>query len=111
MLSRTGKGETVDGWMLISTGALIGVLAGYGTAWYRAGSAEPDRAAVPVEPVETYLNSMSEFGDSVIPLWSGHIQSSRDQMEAAVNDLTAKFATIVTLLDDALGSSRGSAGN
>jgi methyl-accepting chemotaxis protein len=88
--------------------ALLGALAGYGLGRVAAARREPAQGLVPAGPIERYLDSLSEFSESVTPLWSAHIESSRDQMESAVSQLVTKFATIVTLLDAALGSSRSS---
>ena len=52
--------------------------------------------------IEDYLAGQVAFGDQVVPVWKGHIESSREQMEAAINSLSDRFGGIVDKLDDAL---------
>jgi methyl-accepting chemotaxis protein len=52
--------------------------------------------------IEEYLSGQVAFGDQVVPVWKGHIESSREQMEAAVNALSDRFGGIVDKLDEAL---------
>jgi methyl-accepting chemotaxis protein len=51
--------------------------------------------------IETYLRGQADFGDMVVPIWKGHIASSREQMETAINALSDRFGGIVDKLDDA----------
>jgi methyl-accepting chemotaxis protein len=94
-------------------GVVLAALAGFGLG--RRQRSGPDRpggstsagsSGVTAPAVEAFSDSLSEFSQSVTPLWSAHIESSRQQMETAVSALVTKFATIVTLLDTALGASR-----
>ncbi len=57
------------------------------------------------------MASLDDFSENVTPVWSAHIQSSMTQMESAVSALVSKFATIVALLETALGSSRQKMGD
>jgi len=52
--------------------------------------------------IEDYLAGQVAFGDQVVPVWKGHIESSREQMEAAINSLSDRFGGIVDKLDYAL---------
>ena len=52
--------------------------------------------------IEDYLAGQVDFGDQVVPVWKGHIESSREQMETAINALSDRFGGIVDKLDDAL---------
>jgi len=45
------------------------------------------------------------LGSAVLPVWSAHIESSRQQMESAVAALTQRFAGIVDRLDQTLRAS------
>ena len=45
------------------------------------------------------------FWHQVIPVWSGHLQSSRTQLETAVGSLTNQFAGIVGNLDRSVAAS------
>jgi methyl-accepting chemotaxis protein len=58
------------------------------------------------EGLDAFLVSLSAFGETVTPVWSAHVESSRRQMASAVGELIAKFAGIVNLLEAALASSR-----
>ncbi|BCO25219.1 hypothetical protein MIZ03_0079 [Rhodoferax lithotrophicus] len=49
-----------------------------------------------------YLTAQANFGKAVIPVWQNHIESSRSQMESAVNALSERFGGIVDKLDTAL---------
>jgi methyl-accepting chemotaxis protein len=48
--------------------------------------------------IETYLNGQTRFGENMVPVWTGHIESSREQMEAAINALSDRFGGIVDKL-------------
>ena len=95
--------------LLAAVSAMIGAAAGFGLGRSRPGTGQADRE-IPAEPVEAFLGTLGEFSETVTPLWSAHIESSRQQMESAVGDLVTTFATIVALLDAALASSRGAIG-
>ena len=55
-----------------------------------------------LESIENYLDGQVAFGDQVVPVWRGHIESSREQMETAINALSERFGGIVDKLDAAL---------
>ena len=52
--------------------------------------------------VDDYLTDQLAYSTEVVPVWNGHIESSREQMEVAVNDLSERFGGIVDKLDVAL---------
>jgi methyl-accepting chemotaxis protein len=54
---------------------------------------------------DNYLAGQQRFGEKVVPVWSGHIESSREQMESAVAALSARFSGIVEKLDDTVDAS------
>lgn len=56
---------------------------------------------------DPHADSITEFADAVAPVWSAQIESSRTQMETAVNQLTETFGGIVEHLDSVLTSSSG----
>ena len=93
---------------LLASGLLLGALGGF---WIgRSRTTDSGRSTVvSVAALQSYLDSLTEFSESVPPLWSANIESSRSQMESAIGELVSKFATIVTLLDTALLASRGGA--
>ncbi len=52
-----------------------------------------------------YLAGAEGVGRDVLPVWSGHIETSRVQMESAIASLTERFAGIVDKLDQAMRAS------
>ena len=48
------------------------------------------------------IADQKRFGDEVAPVWSRHIESSREQMDTAVAGLSERFAHIVDSLDAAV---------
>lgn len=96
---------------LLVAGTCSLVLAAVGFwAGRRSGADAGARPSVDEAAVTAYLDSVSVLGSEITPAWSGHIESSRQQMETAIGELTGKFARIVYLLDDALNSSRAGSG-
>jgi methyl-accepting chemotaxis protein len=55
-----------------------------------------------LKSVEDYLGGQVSFGDQVVPVWKGHIESSREQMEVAINSLSDRFGGIVDKLSDTM---------
>jgi methyl-accepting chemotaxis protein len=49
-----------------------------------------------------FVASTDHLGREVLPVWSGHIETSRSQMETAVTALTMRFGAIVERLEGAL---------
>jgi methyl-accepting chemotaxis protein len=102
--------------VLLALTALVGGAAGYalgsrrrdgaGTAsWATSQRYSTSGSTSGSVGVEGYLDSLKDFGREVIPVWSGHVESSRQQMETAIGELVTTFAGIVTLLDRVLSSS------
>lgn len=52
-----------------------------------------------------YLVAAEGVGKDVLPVWSGHIETSRLQMETAIASLSERFAGIVDKLDQAMRAS------
>ncbi len=71
------------------------LLAGLVLSWLsvkqRATQARADMAE--------YLSAEQHFGAQVAPVWAGHIETSRSQMEQAISALTARFSDIVDRLE------------
>jgi methyl-accepting chemotaxis protein len=59
------------------------------------------------EAVQAYADGHRHFGASVAPVWSAQIDSSMQQMESAVVDLSGRFAGIVTRLNASLRLRQG----
>jgi len=54
------------------------------------------------QAIAEFLASQSSLGEQVVPVWCNHIESSRSQMEQAVNALSERFGGIVDKLGVAL---------
>ena len=54
------------------------------------------------QAVADYLEGQTAYGADLVPVWNGHIESSRAQMEVAVNALSERFGGIVDKLEVAL---------
>jgi len=54
------------------------------------------------QAVADYLVGQAAYGADLVPVWNGHIESSRAQMEVAVNALSERFGGIVDKLEVAL---------
>lgn len=57
--------------------------------------------------METYFSSRESLGASVVPVWTGQIESSMSQMEAAVTALAGRFSCIVDKLEQTVRVSSG----
>jgi methyl-accepting chemotaxis protein len=83
---------------LLSVGLSGLLLAGAGfISWLMV-----QRDAVLHQAIDDYLMAQTAYSIEVVPVWSGHIESSRVQMEVAVNALSERFGGIVDKLDVAL---------
>lgn len=60
------------------------------------------RDAALQQTVQQMVMEQHRFGVEVAPVWSGHIESSRAQMEAAISELSLRFAGIVDNLGETL---------
>jgi methyl-accepting chemotaxis protein len=54
------------------------------------------------QALDRCVEDLQNFGSEVAPVWSRHIESSREQMDAAVEGLSGRFAGIVDSLDTAV---------
>lgn len=77
--------------------ALFILMTGIASGWQLATRQKEWQSAV-----DNYLAGQVEFGDQVVPVWKNHIESSREQMESAVNLLSERFGGIVDKLDAAV---------
>jgi len=73
----------------------LAVLAAGGLLAFRAHAAERARLAA----IADYLAGQQRLGETLLPVWSGHIESSRAQMEEAVSGLALRFSGIVEQLN------------
>lgn len=56
------------------------------------------------DALDAYLTSQQNFGEQVVPVWAGHIETSREQMETAISALSVDFSRIADQLDEAVRS-------
>lgn len=75
--------------------ALLLLLAGLLLGWLGA----KHRAAQSHTHMTDYLSAEQHFGAQVAPVWAGHIETSRSQMEQAIAALTERFCSIVDRLE------------
>ncbi|MBI5256517.1 MAG: chemotaxis protein [Burkholderiales bacterium] len=54
------------------------------------------------QALSRYLAGQQRFTEQVSPIWSGHLEASRRQMEVAVTELARRFAGINSKLDAAV---------
>ena len=52
--------------------------------------------------LDHYLVGQQHFSEQVVPVWSGHLASSQEQMESAIAVLSERFSGIVDKLDAAV---------
>jgi methyl-accepting chemotaxis protein len=82
----------------LAGGLATGLLAAGGLLGYKY---KAQRLAMQTA-IENYLAGQAQFGEDLVPVWQNHIESSRSQMESAVNALSDRFGGIVDKLDVAL---------
>lgn len=58
-----------------------------------------------LDSLDSYLEAQQQFGAQIVPVWNGHIESSREQMESAIAALSERFSGIVDKLDEAVHTS------
>lgn len=84
------------GWLaLILAGALVAAGAVLSILQAARGRARQRQ-------IGSYLAGQQHFGDEVAPVWCRHIESSREQMEAAVGSLSERFAAIADKLRESV---------
>ncbi|WP_420474668.1 methyl-accepting chemotaxis protein [Noviherbaspirillum sp. ST9] len=63
------------------------------------------------DAVANYLHSQRHFSEQVVPVWTGHIETSREQMETAISELSEDFGRIVDQLDNTVHSASMATGS
>lgn len=93
--------------IVFSAGSWAGVVVAVvlGIAGLVASRATAATQAAFRQSIEIYLAGRQQFGGQVVPVWSGHIEASRSQMESAVSSLAERFSGIVEKLDHAVNAS------
>jgi methyl-accepting chemotaxis protein len=82
------------GWMSVAV-ALLLAAAGFALTRSLAQWQSGLRAEV-----QAHLEGERQLGETLMPVWSGHIESSRSQVETAISALAERFAGIVQQLDE-----------
>jgi methyl-accepting chemotaxis protein len=82
------------GWVSVGLATLL-LAAGLGLGWLGV-SGRKHRARL---QMEQYLAAEQDFGAQIAPVWAGHIETSRTQMEQSISALSGQFAEIVDRLD------------
>ena len=77
--------------------ALAQVVAGIGVGLWQSA-----RHARMLAAISAHIASEQAFSAQVAPIWSGHIEASREQMEVAISALTRRFSGIVAKLETAV---------
>ncbi len=49
--------------------------------------------------IATHLDGLQHLGEQLLPVWAGHIEASRSQMETAISALAMRFSGIVEQLN------------
>lgn len=80
-------------------GLAIGVAAALVAAGVAVGLWVVRGQAQLLEQIQSYVAGQAQFTAEVVPIWKGHIDTSREQMEAAINALSDQFAGIVDKID------------
>jgi methyl-accepting chemotaxis protein len=80
--------------------AAVPTIAGIGVGWKMTV-----RNAALMSSFDNYLAGQEKFSAEVVPVWTAHIESSREQMDSAVAALSNRFSGIVDKLDEAVHSS------
>jgi methyl-accepting chemotaxis protein len=79
--------------------ALLLVVAGVATGLWFVNTLSKQTALT-----QAYVAAQASFAAEVVPIWKGHLDSSREQMETAVNALSDQFGSIVDKIDQTIQS-------
>ena len=77
--------------------ALLLLLAGLALGLWQSAQARAQQ-----QTVLAFLAAQQQFGEQVAPVWCGHIEASREQMDSAISALSERFGGIVDKLDEAV---------
>ena len=85
------SGGTLAAWI---TAPLL-ILAGLAASWRMSTKLRSFR-----QSIQTYIDGRQRFGETMAPVWTGQIETSRQQMETAISELSQRFSGIVDKLDN-----------
>lgn len=77
----------------ITAPSLIG--CGVAASWRMLHNLRESRQAL-----QAYVDGRQRFGETMAPVWTGQIETSRQQMETAISELSQRFSGIVDKLDN-----------
>lgn len=84
-------------------GALVATA--FGVAGLAAGRHIAAAQTALRQSIQAYVDGRQRFGEKVIPVWTGQIDTSGAEMETAVSALAERFSGIVAKLDQAVDAS------
>jgi methyl-accepting chemotaxis protein len=93
------RGGHLSSWWLAFPGGGVGVALVLLVSGVWLGKTMTARRRTLQQSIEDYLAGQVRLGQNLVPVWKNHIESSREQMEFAVNALTERFGGIVDKLD------------
>ncbi|MGH6648406.1 methyl-accepting chemotaxis protein [Aquabacterium sp.] len=81
----------------LAAGLVAGALplAGLVCSWLMARELRACR-----QSIQDYMAGRQRFGETMAPVWTGQIETSRQQMETAISELSQRFSGIVDKLDN-----------
>ncbi|MDO9003070.1 MAG: methyl-accepting chemotaxis protein [Aquabacterium sp.] len=85
------SGGTLAAW--VTAPLLIGT--GLAASWRMSHNLRESRQAI-----QAYVDGRQRFGETMAPVWTGQIETSRQQMETAISELSQRFSGIVDKLDN-----------
>ena len=85
------SGGTLAAW--ITAPLLISI--GLAASWRMSRKLRESRQAI-----QAYVDGRQRFGETMAPVWTGQIETSRQQMETAISELSQRFSGIVDKLDN-----------
>ncbi|WP_230182527.1 methyl-accepting chemotaxis protein [Aquabacterium sp. CECT 9606] len=85
------SGGTLAAWI---TAPLL-ILAGLAASWRMSTKLRSFRHSI-----QNYIDGRQRFGETMAPVWTGQIETSRQQMETAISELSQRFSGIVDKLDN-----------
>ena len=96
--SRSPIAATITASLLVAAGIIAGV-------------AEYRRRARLHAAISRLTSGSLAFHEALVPVWNGHITTSREQMESAVTLLTEEFSEIVVQLESAVQTAAAATGD
>lgn len=113
MSSGTGATSIISTAILIMVGALLG----YMLNWSHQVEVSALTARIEILPDQNEESeSIEKCGellklcDRVLPIWCGHVESGRQQMESAVTNLTGRFSELVARIETSVDASTSASG-